>query len=210
MISSVHALEEAGFRTMDAHITLVFEHSKQSILDYKDSCTIRDYKASDENKLIGIARDAFTKTPDRFHADPNLPADRKNEVYAEWIRNSCSGQLADYVVVAELNGEPVGYATAKFHGDHGGLSNTKTGTLVVGAVAPSAQRKGIIISLEIACLKWLNAKNTDVSCVGTQVNNYAVQRTFVRLGFRPAMAGVHMHIWTGTINSARRHASSCI
>ena len=144
-----------------------------------------------------LAREAYTDIPDRFHSDPHLTAERCDELYAEWIRNSCSGQLADHIVVAELNGRPAAYTTLKLEGNHNGLSNVRTGGLILSATAPWAEGKGLYTSMINGGLKWFDAQGVEVSHLGTQVNNYPVQRAWARLGFRLAKSGPSMHLWLG-------------
>lgn len=196
-IHSIQALEDAGFRTMDILVTWIFEHMKQRISDYPDKCVIRGYLAGDEQEFIPLARNAFAGTPDRFHADPHLSLERCNELYAEWTRNSCSGQAADYIVVAELDGKPAGYTTLKLDEAYQWASNVRTGGLILGAVAPWAEGKGLYTSMINGGLKWLAAQGVEVSHLGTQVNNFPVQRAWSRLGFRLAKAGPSLHLWLG-------------
>jgi RimJ/RimL family protein N-acetyltransferase len=82
-------------------------------------------------------------------------------------------------------------------GDHGGLSNVRTGGLILSAVAPWAEGKGLYTSMINGGLKWFAAQGVEVSHLGTQVNNYPVQRAWTRLGFRLAKSGPSMHLWLG-------------
>jgi RimJ/RimL family protein N-acetyltransferase len=194
-VRSVQALEDAGFRITDVLTTWVFEHAKQKISDYPDRCIIRGCQKDDEEVFVSLAREAYTETPDRFHSDPHLSPERSNEVYAEWIKNSFSGQLADHIIVAELDGRPAGYTTLKLEGNHDGLSNIRTAGLILSAMAPWAEGRGLYTSMINAGLKWFAAQGIEVSHLGTQVNNYPVQRAWARLGFRLAKSGPSMHLW---------------
>jgi RimJ/RimL family protein N-acetyltransferase len=196
-IAAIHALDSAGFRIMDVLVTWIFEHGKQQISDYPDKCIIRGVQPGDAEVLVPLARTAYTDTPDRFHADPHLPTERSNELYAEWIKNSFNGKLADYIVVAEVDGKPAGYTTLKLEGDHQGKSNVKTGGLILSAVAPWAEGRGVYTSMINGGLRWFQQQGVQVSHLGTQVNNYPVERAWARLGFRLAKAGPSLHLWLG-------------
>jgi hypothetical protein len=194
-MSSIQALEDVGFRTMDIQTTWIFDHTKDPVPGYQDRCVVRGYQPGDEAVFVPLAREAYTDTPDRFHSDPHIPRQASDELYAEWIRNSCRGALADHIIVAEVNSQPAGYTTLKLEGDHGGLSNVRTGALVLSAVAPWAEGKGLYTSMINGGLKWLAGQGVEISHLGTQVNNYPVQRAWARLGFKLAKSGPSMHLW---------------
>lgn len=196
-IRGIQALEASGFQTMDILVTWLYEHGKQKLSDYPDRCIIRGARPGDEAPLVELAREAYTDTPDRFHADPHLPQERSNALYAEWIRNSFLGKLADYIVVAEVDGKPAGYTTLRLEGTHNGLSNVCTGGLILSAVAPWAEGKGVYTSMINGGMKWFEAQGVQVSHLGTQVNNYPVQRAWARLGFRLVKSGPSLHLWLG-------------
>jgi RimJ/RimL family protein N-acetyltransferase len=191
-IRLIQLLERFGFRMMDVQVTYCFDLQKQDIVDFKDKCVIRGYQNSDKETFVDLARTAYTL--DRFHADPHLSKERSDELHAQWIKNSCEGQIADYVVVAEVDGQPVGYTTCVFHGDHGDLLNLRIGGMILSAVAPQARGRGCYTSMINGGLKWFKDK-ADVVYLGTQVNNYPVQQAWAKLGFRLAQASVSLHLW---------------
>lgn len=188
----IQYLERFGFRIMDVQVTYYFDLRKQSIVDLEDRCVIRGYRESDKEVFVELARTAYTL--DRFHSDPHLDKGRSDELHAQWIKNSCEGRIADYVVVAEMDGKPVGYATCVYHGDHEGLLNLRIGGMVLAAVAPQARRRGCHTSMLNGRLKWFKDK-ADVVYIGTQANNYPALRAYVHLGLRPVQASASLHLW---------------
>jgi RimJ/RimL family protein N-acetyltransferase len=194
-LPTIHALEEAGFQTMEILNTVIFEFAKTPILPKRTPGLVRDFGLADTEALVELARIAYTPTPDRFHVDPHLAPKVSNELYAEWMRNSCSGQLADHISVAESDGKAIGYITTRFLGDHGGLCNIRIGQWLLGALAPDFRSQGLIEDVVSHGLEWLNRRQADICFFGTQVNNFPSQRAALRVGFRPAMTAVTLHYW---------------
>jgi RimJ/RimL family protein N-acetyltransferase len=194
-IRSIQACEKAGFQIVDVLTTWAFEHTRRRIPEYGNQHIIREYQPGDADVLLPLAREVYNRTPDRFHCDPYLPKHLSSDLYAEWFRNSCTGQLADHIVVAEFDGKPAGFITLKIGDDHNLLPNVRTGGIMLIATAPWASGKGICTSMLISSLKWLESQGVEVSHVGTQVNNYYVQRACAGIGFRPVKSGPSMHLW---------------
>jgi RimJ/RimL family protein N-acetyltransferase len=206
-IVAIHALEKVGFRTMDVLVTWILDFATapddpQRIQpDHLDpgsqGVTVRPYKPGDEEPLTRLAALANSRQmPNRFQADPHLQTEACDELYRQWMLNSISTDLADYISVVECEGQVVGYSSLKHLGDIDGLCNLRLSQLLLGAVVPGMRRRGLATQALIDNLKWL-ADKTDVVYVGTQVNNIAAQRAWANLGFRPARAGPSMHLWLG-------------
>lgn len=192
---AIHALEEANFRTMEILTTWIFDLTKWSIPPKKNPDLVRDAESADLEALIELARTVYAPIPDRFHVDPHLSSKASNELYAEWIRNSCSGQLADHIAVAESGGEAIGYATMKYFGGHDGLCNARIAQLGLGGMSPDFRNRGIITDLVIHNLEWLKRRQADFCFVGTQGNNITPQRVWLKIGFKPATMALTLHYW---------------
>lgn len=194
-IAVIQGLEDIGFRTMDVLSTWIFDHRTQKLPPVGERCRLRGLESGDEDTFVPLAREAYRDTPDRFHADPRLERDKCDELYASWIRNSCSGGISDHVVVAELDGRPAGYTTVRLDAVVGEETRSRSGGMILSAVAPWAEGKGVYTSMIAGGLQWLAEKGVQVSHLGTQVNNIPVQRAWARLGFRLAKSGPSMHCW---------------
>jgi len=195
-IPAVHAMETAGFRTMETRVTWVFDLSRTPLPDHclEDGVIIREHRSADAEALANLAGSAYTCIPDRFHVDPHLPMPACDDLYRQWMLNSISTDLADHIAVIEVEGQVSGYASLKYLGDMKGLCNLRLAQLLLGAVVPSLQHRGLVTQALIYNLNWLKDK-TDVVHVGTMVNNIAPQIAWLKLGFRPALAGPSMHLW---------------
>ena len=192
---AIQALESAGFRTVEALTTLVFDLAKGRISPIRHPDLVRDFEPADTEALVELSRTVYTPLPDRFHMDPRLSPKASDEMYAEWVRNSCSGQLADHIAVAESDGEVVGYITMKYFGDHDGLCNRRIAQWVLGAVSPGFRGLGLIDDLVSHNLEWLKRRQADYCFFGTQGNNIPTQNGAVRLGFKPVSLALTLHYW---------------
>jgi GNAT superfamily N-acetyltransferase len=192
---AVHCLEDAGFRTMEITTTWLFDLAQSPIPPKRYPELVRDFEPGDTEALIELAGSVYAPIPGRFRVDPHLSSRASNELYAEWVRNSCSGQLADHIAVAESDGRAVGYATMKYFGDHDGLCNARMAQLLLGGMSPDFRNRGIVADLVIHNLEWLHRRQADFSFVGTQGNNIPPQRVWLRVGFKPAMMSLSLHYW---------------
>jgi len=194
-LTAIHTLERAGFRTMEVYSTWVFDLLKWEIPPRRNPEMIRDFRPSDTDALVRLARFSYASIPDRFHVDHHFPEDASNELYAEWIRNSCSGEMADFIAVAEHGGRVIGYATLRDFGDYDGLSDVRIARLGLGAVVPDFRSRGLVSDMVIHGLEWLNRRHGRFALISTQGNNIPAQRLFMKAGFRPAASDLTLHYW---------------
>ena len=195
-LTAIHALEDAGFQTMEILTTWMFDLTKSSIPPKRYPDLVRDSEPADTEPLIELARAIYEPIPDHFHVDPHLSSKASNELYAEWIRSSCSGQLADQIAVAESDGEAVGYSTMKYFGDHDGLCNARIAQLGLGGMSPDFRGRGLVTDLVSHNLEWLRRRQADFGFLGTQGNNIPPQRVWLKIGFKPVMMAITLHYWT--------------
>jgi hypothetical protein len=146
-------------------------------------------------ELVRIAKISWSEAKvaiDRFHADTGLPEKLSDDVYAEWLKNCLTGELADYVVVPRVDGKAVGFLALKQHADK--VGDTDIGLLGLAAIDPSMRGKRIytnMISLGLRVLK----REAGIVETGTQVTNYAVQKAWVQLGLKLVTTTYVFHKW---------------
>ena len=172
----IYYLENEEFHLMDTLVTYVFSYNKDHLNKVEHQCIIRDCEYEDLPTLKEIAIKSFKI--DRFHSDRLLNKSKSDEYYEKWIENSYNG-LADKTMVAEFDGVPVGFTTGKLPNIE---DKSRSGQLVLSAVSESSRGKGIYTSMIYAGVKWLEGKANTVK-VGTQINNIAVQKSWIKLGF---------------------------
>lgn len=194
-LTVIHALEGTGFRVMEVYATWIFDLIKWEIPPKRNPGMLRDFVESDTGALVQLARSSYTHIPDRFHLDPHFPREASDELYAQWVKNSCSGEMAHFIAVAQHQERIIGYATLRDFGDYDGLSNVRIAQLGLGAVRPDFRNRGIVSDLVIYSLEWLKRRKGRFALISTQGNNIPAQRLFLKAGFRPAATAVTLHFW---------------
>ncbi len=196
-LPAIHALEAVGFQTMESQVYWLFDFNRQPVPPKKTDVHCRPYEPADRDACVALARRSYTPIPNRFHADPHLPNDLCDELYAEWISNSCKGDEADYMSVIDVEGEVVGYVTLRYLDDQDGLCNKRLGQFMLGALDPDHRARGIYDDMLRVLLVWLADHKADIAYVGTQTNNVASQIGMARMGFKPMCSGLSLHLWRG-------------
>lgn len=169
------ALRE-GYILADTLIEYVFDMKKASLPQIEHKCTLHDCKEEELEALKQIAGNSFVI--DRFHSDEHLDNKLCDLYYAKWIENSYHG-FAEKVIVAEYNNEPVGFTTGKTYKDD------EYGHLVLSAVSNKYRGIGVYTSMIHEGISWMLREHGDLKgvIVGTQLDNLAVQKAWIKLGF---------------------------
>lgn len=163
-----------GFFLTDLLAEYIYYFDGRELPDIKHKTIIREYKETDLEELMKIAKGSFDY--DRFHADPTLDNGFCDKYYEQWIYNSCHG-FADKIFVSEYEGKAVGFTTGR--ADH----SQEYGRLVLSAVSDEYRGLGIYTSMIYEGVKWLEKEGFKGLIVGTQINNVAVQKAWIKLGF---------------------------
>lgn len=194
-ICVLHALEATGFRTMESQVYWSFDLQRQALPPQQTAATFRPHQPADAPALAELAKHVYSPIPNRFYADPHLSASACDKLYAQWLRNSCSGEAADYISVIDVDGQVAGYGTLRYLGNQDGLCNVRMGQFLLGAIDPAFRQRGLYDDMMRSLLVWLIAQGADVAFVGTQTNNAAAQVGMTRMGFRPVGSGLSLHLW---------------
>lgn len=181
-MAAVHALEESGFKLMDILVYLLSDLKNFAPGQIEAHFTLRESREEDIEDVVDIARVGFHDYTDRFHIDPQLDQQYCDDLYAEWARNSCRGN-ADKVFVAEKDDKIIGFTTAKLHRDAAEYANLRLGEIEFGSVHPEFQGLGVFSSLMKHSMNWLK-RRADMTLAKTLINNFDVQRTCQKLGFK--------------------------
>ncbi|MCA9929637.1 MAG: GNAT family N-acetyltransferase, partial [Anaerolineales bacterium] len=196
-IPVIHMLEAVGFRTMESQVYWLFDLQQQPLPAQQTDAVFRPHTPDDVEALVALAGRVYAPIPNRFYADPHLPTAACDDLYAKWLRNSCSGEAADYVSVIDVRGAVAGYGTLRYLDNHSGLCNVRMGQFLLGAIDPDFRQKGLYEDMMRSLLVWLADRQADVAFVGTQTNNAAAQAGMVRMGWRPVTGGLSLHCWLG-------------
>jgi dTDP-4-amino-4,6-dideoxy-D-galactose acyltransferase len=187
-LKAVHLMEGLGFHLMD---TLVYFRRDlvHSPLPQRRAVSIRSITEADVDAVGEIARQSFHNYDSHYHADPRLDRPACDAIYVDWAMRSCREKnVADDVLVAEMDGIVVGFLTLKIldSGDADGR---------LYAVAPVMQGRGIGQALLIDALYWCRQHSLSGMIISTQITNLASQISWARVGFIPSQSFYTLHKW---------------
>lgn len=181
-LSALHALEGAGFITVDGILTIALDLARQNSIEEPHDFQIRLATSADADRVADLARTAFVY--DRFHADPFITPERANELHATWLRNSCTGEAADAVVLAEDHTDLLGFITCTLQHDTRKQLGRMVGTVVMVASAEGARGRGVAYATLMAALDWFREQGCEIVDSGTQARNIPCLGLFQKCGFR--------------------------
>jgi hypothetical protein len=192
-IDIINGLEKCGFIIKDAQTTLVYDLNNSSIISIpkENLFNVREFKLSDIDALVNITTMSFNKYG-HYSADERLNSKDCLDAYIDWVHNSCiNDKVADKIFVAELNNEIIGYLSFKTNV----FANKKYAAGVMGAVNPDFRNKGVFQSIAVAGLEWGLINGYDWEEHNVLVNNFPVNKSFTKLGFKPNKFMITLHGW---------------
>jgi ribosomal protein S18 acetylase RimI-like enzyme len=193
----IHALESNGFLLMDTLLNFVFDcrarGSNGRRQHVPEGFALRLATTSDIEQLAEVAHSSFAGHFGRFHADPRIGHAAARKIYQEWIR-SCANGWADWIVVAMHGDRIAGYSAWKKPSALDQQHGIRLGHYSIGAVHPDFFGRGLFTALTHAGMEQL-CSSADWIEAPTHIDNYAVQRGFLRLGWRIAGAQHSFHKW---------------
>lgn len=186
-VSEVGALSDIGFRVVDTALTFEGVASAGSV----SRCVsvgqvIRYANQNDPDTVCGIASRAFRFS--RFHLDPQVPAGVADRIKASWAGNYFSGERGDGMVVAETNGQVVGFLQLLWGQEE---------TLIIDLIGVAPESQGQGIARAMICYAAMNGigdhRQPARIRVGTQAANTPSMRLYESLGLRMHSAQYVMH-----------------
>jgi ribosomal protein S18 acetylase RimI-like enzyme len=194
----IRALERQGFLLMDTLLDLVFDSSRTPLENIRlpsrpEHLHTRLARPEDPPEILALAHKAFANYFGRYHSDPKMPPGTGAKVYDQWVCSGFEG-WADWTVVAEIDGQIVGYSMWK----NASALETKHGVDIThcnfGAIHPNFSGRGVYTALKLAGMRIAEsfAKHFDLA---THIANYPVHRSTARLGWRIAGARHSFHKW---------------
>jgi dTDP-4-amino-4,6-dideoxy-D-galactose acyltransferase len=180
---SIHGLETQGYVMVDGILTYSLDISRDS--EYRsnsDKFTVRILEEGDIQQVIGIAQNIYKY--DRFHSDPAILSEKADKLHAEWLRNSCSGSVADKVIVSALDNNILGFVTCKIDRLSTQYLGLSIGTIVLVGVINNASGMGVGKEMTKFALEWFKRNNVGIVEVGTQLSNIRASRLYESCGFK--------------------------
>jgi len=188
-INIAQELEKKGFIITDTLVYYKYDLTKKEIPTEKNSIEIRPVNKNEYKSVKKVAERSFQGYFGHYHADNRLRKQDCDDTYTDWAYRSCVERSEDNeVFIAVDNNLVAGFATMR-------LNNAEEGEGVLFGVDPEFQGKGIYRSFIIKGLDWCKQKGCSSMVVSTQINNIAVQKVWVRIGFEPLYAYYTFHKW---------------
>jgi RimJ/RimL family protein N-acetyltransferase len=188
-IGLINDLEENGFLLKDIQLTYKYEVGVIIPNKLADDLIIREANLSDKNSLYDIAIKSFQKYG-HYASDNKLDSNTCKEIYGDWIIRSFEKQVADNILVAEVNGKIAGFLSHKIY-----ENNFKYAVGGIGAVDPTYRNKDIFKAITISGLDWAFKNNCDWVEHNVLITNYPVNRSFSKVGFKISNSFITFHKW---------------
>lgn len=192
-ITLINQLEQLGFELRDVQATYRLPLAKElsPIISDTSTITIREVVESDIQALEKMAYDSFYNYG-HYARNPKLDKSTCADIYADWIRNSCTQpQVADVVFVAVTEETPVGFLSFKRGANHEG-SFAAGG---IGAMLASQRNKGIFKLLTHHGALWAQHQQLDWVEHNVLIDNTPVNKSLSKSGYTMANTFVTLHLW---------------
>ncbi len=185
--STIKLAEYYGLHFVDIRVTLEKQLGTEGNIS---SATppgnyIRQSTLDDISELRAIAKSNHRYS--RFYFDMNFPTSLCDALYETWIEKSCNG-YADLVLVAEIEGKPVGYISCHL------LDKTK-GQIGLLGVNPNFRGKSFGQVLVNKSLQWFARQGETRVTVVTQGRNCKALRIYQKCGFLIQSLQLWYHWW---------------
>jgi GNAT superfamily N-acetyltransferase len=188
-LPAAQAMEQEGFRLMDTLVYYTCALSAAAFPTIDAAVSVRSIRPGEAAEVVRVAAESFRGYQGHYHADPRLDPAHCDAAYASWAERSCaSRELADDVLVADLDGRIAGFHTLR-------CNSREETEWVLGGVAPWARGRGVYQAIMVAGLRWGIARGVERMIISTAIANIAVQKVWTRLGFEPTHAFYTFHKW---------------
>ena len=191
----IQALEDAGFRLMDALATYIYPLKRPAPEPMKEMGVLRLFEPQDRDQILDITREAYRGFRGRYHLDPHLPRDRSDELYVEWAKKSCDGEWADVVLVTE-NGKGELHGWASYRQIEPVSTVGQTAIRGGGLGACRRDRPGAYAGLLRAATERIHGGGA-VTEMQTQIFNFATIRLYESVNTQFVRADYTLHTWLG-------------
>jgi hypothetical protein len=187
------AVEDAGFRLMDALVTYIAHPRRRPPRRVKEVGRLRRYASADAEQVLDITREAYKGFRGRFQLDRHLAADRSEAFYLEWARQCLAGAMADRIYVAEDGqGRLLGWASVRRAEPVSTVGGAVVSSGSLGASRPD--RLGAYAAL-IGKAAIDNHAAGILTEASTQNSNFPMVRVLEAVGAQYARADYTFHAW---------------
>lgn len=191
-INLINTLEQSGFRIKDMQVAHRF-NIKESFEAFTlpSDIKIRDFQKEDLQTISDIVYEAFLGYGHYF-ADDKLDKKQCAEIYPDWARKSCLGEIpVSKVLVAEIDGEVAGFVPFTIHEQE----NLKFVIPDMTAISKHHRGKGIFPSLLKGGINWSAEINAAYLETNTLTSNPSAISAFAKVGFNIVNSFITLHNW---------------
>lgn len=192
---AITALEDQGFRLMDALVTYVHLPKHDPPPAVREVGVLRAYRDDDEAQVVDIAREAYRGFRGRFHLDPHLPDDKCDELYIEWARKVCTRDMVHEILVSENErGDLHGFTSFRRIEPVSTIAGVPMYGRGLGACR--RDRPGAYAGLIRAAAASVHERGGVAECQ-TQNYNFSTVRVYEAVGMQYVRADYTFHAWLG-------------
>ncbi len=170
------------FKLVDEKITLTKPLNSSAYIHPNISLYKKSYP---DNDLIRLAQLAGQHT--RFYLDSQIPKEKYDVLFKNWIVKSVQKEMASHVLVYEIDNKIIGFATIKKGEGHPHIS--------LLAVDPLFEGKGISFALLLAAEKILLDEGFQFVSGASHVKNLKAMAVYYRHGSQDEKIEYGYHFW---------------
>ncbi|MGZ3771516.1 MAG: GNAT family N-acetyltransferase [Bdellovibrio sp.] len=178
-------LEKNGFFLTD---TLIYY--KRSTKDLKNESEWRSgiHEPNFADEISSVAEKAFEGYPSHYAMDLKLNQQAVGEIYKDWAKRSCLDRSMATDVLAKFEeNKIISFVSLKSHKDYADV--------MLAAVHPKHQGKGLLQELLSASVNWAAKMGHKEIFYSTQIQNIAAQKSLVRQKWEPSHSFYTLHCW---------------
>jgi hypothetical protein len=188
-LSTIHALESAGFRYIETTITNSYPLKGLDPTPDEGYC-IRLPRPDETDQLMAMTQTSFITH--RFYADKHFPTQKVDEMYREWVRNSLESPSWKTLLLEQENKvRGLFIMRTEDLSSYFGLSIT---TFRMATISPGELGKGYGMNLFMGVMKHL-CSEADIIDSGLTIRNIRSFNIHTKLGFRLLCSSGTFHKW---------------
>lgn len=185
--ATISTVLASRFDFVDIRLTLSGQAVERPPSQRPSKTSFRLGQAADFDALQPIAGTSFRQS--RFYVDGRFGGQKVAQMYQTWLHKSLTTEFANMVVVAELDGRPVGFVTCHLDSQAG------EGKIGLVGVAETARGIGCGYGMIHFAMRRLHEQGLEKLSVVTQGRNIAAQNLYQRCGFVTGSVDLWFHKW---------------
>lgn len=189
-LQTLQLLLKSGFFLVDTLVYYKTSTEKHSHEDTGATSCIEQKHLIDQ--VVDTAKLSFNGYPSHYAMDPRLNRDRAAEIYIDWAKRCCTDkEVATDVRVLLDNSKVAAFVALKKYTSHG--------EVLLAAVLPSHQGRGMLQRLLRSTVAWGKEMGISEVYYSTQIQNISAQKALTRQGWEISHSFYTLHCWRDDI-----------